>query len=125
MTSATANSLALLAMPRGTFLLALLSSAWVLAQTVENLDPSVTIDDLQKQEILSSTEEDWRKPDVVEGEEEWRQPEEKPEAVQRSRMQFGYESIYDEARIRRDDPVSTNSPDLEKYRPSTMFKVTF
>ena len=40
-------------------------------------------------------------------------------------MQFGYESIYDEARIRRDDPVLTNSPDLEKYRPSTMFKVTF
>jgi hypothetical protein len=124
MTSATANSFASLAMPRGTFLLALLSSAWVLAQTAENLDPSVTIDDLQKQEILSSTEEDWRKPDVVE-EEEWRQPEEKPEAVQRSRMQFGYESIYDEARIRRDDPVLTNSPDLEKYRPSTMFKVTF
>ena len=125
MTSATANSFALLAMPRGTFLLALLSSAWVLAQTAENLDLSVTIDDLQKQEILSSTEEDWRKPDVVEEEEEWRRPEEKPEAVQRSRMQFGYESIYDEARIRRDDPVSTNSPDLEKYRPSTMFKVTF
>jgi hypothetical protein len=124
MTSATANSFASPAMPRGTLLLALLSSAWVLAQTAENLDPLVTIDDLQKQEILSSSEDDWRKPEVVE-EEEWRQPEEKPEAVQRSRMQFGYESIYDEARIRRDDPVSTNSPDLEKYRPSTMFKVTF
>lgn len=124
MTFATTNSFVSLAMPRGTFLLALLSSAWVLAQTADNLDMSITIDELQKQEILSSTEDDWRKPEVVE-EEEWRQPEENREPVQRSRMQFGYESIYDEARIRRDDPVSTYSPDLEKYKPSTMFKVTF
>ncbi|MFW2405166.1 MAG: hypothetical protein ACN4GT_10395 [Gammaproteobacteria bacterium] len=124
MIAATANYFPDHAMPRGMLLLALLSSAWVFAQTAENLELSVTIDELQKQEILSSTEDDWRKPEVVE-QEEWRQPAEKPEPVQRSRMQFGYESIYDEARIRRDDPVSTDSPDLEKYKPSTMFKVTF
>ncbi|MBT8443520.1 MAG: hypothetical protein HKN81_03410 [Gammaproteobacteria bacterium] len=124
MSSATAIFPAVPAMPRGLLLLALLSSAWVFAQTAKNLDPSATIDELQKQEILSSTEDDWRRPEVVE-EDEWRQPDEKIKPVQRSRMQFGYESIYDEARIRRDDPVSTYSPDLEKYKPSTMFKVTF
>ena len=110
--------------PRALLLLALLSSAWAFAQTEDNLDLSVTIDELQKQEIYSSAG-DWRKPEVAEEKEEWRKPREKPQPVVRSRMQFGYESIYDDARIREDDPISTSSPDLEKYKPSTMFKVTF
>lgn len=123
MTSATFNPSTDVMPPRTPLLLMLLLSAWAFAQAAENLDPSITIDDLQKQEILSSTGE-WRKPEVEE-KDEWRDTRERPEPVQRSRMQFGYESIYDDARIRRDDPVSTYSPDLEKYKPSTMFKVTF
>lgn len=123
MTSAALNSATAVTVPRAPLLIAVLSSAWAFAQTAENLDLSITIDDLQKQEILSSSG-DWRKPEVVE-EEEWRDTRAKPDPVQRSRMQFGYESIYDDARIRRDDPISTTSPDLEKYKPSTMFKVTF
>ena len=123
MTSAAFNPSIDVMSSRMPLLLMLLLSAWAFAQTAENLDPSITIDDLQKQEILSSAG-DWRKPEVEE-EEGWRDTRERPDPAQRSRMQFGYESIYDDARIRRDDPVSTYSPDLEKYKPSTMFKVTF
>ena len=124
MTSVATSPQAIELSPRAALLLALLLSAWAFAQNEDNLDLSITIDELQKQEIYSSAG-DWRKPEVVEEDEEWRKPREKPEPVQRSRMQFGYESIYDDARIRQDDPISTASPDLEKYKPSTMFKVTF
>ena len=124
MTSVATSPQAIDLSPRAALLLALLLSAWAFAQNGDDLDLSITIDELQKQEIYSSAG-DWRKPEVVEEDEEWRKPREKPEPVQRSRMQFGYESIYDDARIRQDDPISTSSPDLEKYKPSTMFKVTF
>ena len=123
MISAAVNPVTAITVPRTPLLIAVLLSAWAFAQAADNLDPSITIDDLQKQEILSSAG-DWRKPEVVE-EEEWRDTREKPKPAERSRMQFGYESIYDDARIRQDDPISTTSPDLEKYKPSTMFKVTF
>lgn len=100
----------------------LMFSAVVLAQTVEHSDLDVTIDELQKEEIYA-TAGDWRKPEVDAEEEAWRKPE--PQVAEKSRMQFGYDSIYDEARQREQTTATTLDFEIEKYKPSSAFKVKF
>ena len=101
--------------------LVLVASAVVLAQTTDRSDVSISIDDPQKQEILESAG-DWRKAET-ETEDEWRKPE--PKAVERSRIEVGYESIYDDPQIRRDQTTTTLDLETEDYKPSSAFKLKF
>jgi len=101
----------------------LLMSAVALAQTVEKSDSSVTVDELQKQEIYT-TAGDWRKAEAKEEEEAaWRKPE--APIAPKSRIEYGYESIYDEARIREEQPRTTLDLEIERYKPDSAFKVKF
>lgn len=101
----------------------LLMSAVALAQTVEQSDFSVTVEELQKQEIYA-TAGDWRKAEAKEEEEAaWRKPE--PQVAPKSRIEYGYESIYDEARIREEQPRTTLDLEIERYKPDSAFKVKF
>lgn len=84
---------------------------------------SVSIDDLQRQEILESAG-DWRTADTdTDPEEEWRKP--KPQPVERSRIEVGYESIYDDPQIRRDQTTTTLDLEIEDYKPNSAFKLKF
>lgn len=107
---------------RNAGLLALLASTIVIAQTADQYDLSITIDDLQRQEIFDSAG-DWRKVEVV-VEETWRQPP-PPKVVQKSRIDVGYDSIYDDARLRRDQTETILDLELEKYKPSSAIQVKF
>ncbi len=107
---------------RLTALFVLAVSTLVLAQTADQLDLSITIDELQKQEIFA-TAGDWRKPDVEEEEQAWREPQ--PQVVQRSRIEYGYDSLYDEARQRQEQPATTLDLEIEKYKPNSAFRVKF
>ncbi|MGI9341876.1 MAG: hypothetical protein ACR2QV_03450 [Gammaproteobacteria bacterium] len=105
--------------------LVLLVSAVVLAQTADQADVSIMLDDLQKQEILESAG-DWRTAKTeTEIDDEWRQPKPKPQPVERSRIKVGYESIYDDPQIRRDQTTTTLDLELEKRKPSSAFKIKF
>lgn len=103
-------------------LLALLVSTVVLAQTAAQSDLDLTIDELQKQEIYA-TSGDWRKPETDVPEEAWRRP--KPQVAQKSRIDIGYDSIYDDARIQREETRTTLDLEIERYKPSSAFKVKF
>jgi len=122
MTAAAIHSMDLFGDRRLAGILALLVSTVVLAQTAEHSDLNVTIDDLQKQEIYA-TAGDWRKPEADVEEEAWREP--KPQVAQKSRIDIGYDSIYDDARMQREETRTTLDFEIEKYKPSSAFKVKF
>ena len=101
----------------------LLVSVFVFAQTVEQNDLSVTIDERQKEEIYADAG-DWRGPDMELEEDVWRKTE-RVEVAPKTRMQFGYDSVYDDARMRRDEPRTTLDLEIEKYKPDSAFKIRF
>ncbi len=121
MTHVAIHSIGIVGERRLAGLFGLLASALVLAQTADRLDPSMTIDELQKQEIFD-TAGDWRKAEAEE-EAAWREPE--PAVTQRSRIEYGYDSLYDEARQRREQPATTLDLEIEKYKPNSAFRVKF
>jgi len=122
MTAVEINSVDLVGDRRLAGLLVLLVSTVVLAQTAEHADLNVTIDELQKQEIYA-TAGDWRKLETEVEEEAWRKP--KPQVAQKSRIDIGYDSIYDDARIQREETRTTLDLEIERYKPSSAFKVKF
>lgn len=124
MTAIAVNAAEAVSVQRLTAPLLLFASAFVIAQTADHLDLSVTIDDLQKQEIYASGE-DWRKPELSAEEEEWRQPDEPVDVAPKSRITFGYESFYDDPQMRRDQTTTTHDLEIEKYRPSSAFQIKF
>ncbi len=113
---------------RAVGLFALLLSAIVLAQTANDVDQSMTIDEVQIEEIFDNAD-DWREPEVdakVDLDlEAWRDTEPEPQMAPKTRMQFGLKSVYDDPRIRRDQAPTTLDLDLEKDKPSSAFQFKF
>lgn len=121
MAAAAIRPVATIGERRLTGLFALLASTLVLAQAVDQFDMSITIDELQKREIFDAAG-DWRKTEAEE-EQAWREPE--PEITQRSRIEYGYDSLYDEARQRKEQPATTLDLEIENYKPNAAFRVKF
>jgi hypothetical protein len=96
----------------------MLFSLIVLAENATQLDLSPAYDDLQTNEIYSSTS-GWRKPPTYEN--EWR-PEKQE---QESRIQFGYDSVYEEMGARGNDYSLDTDYGPADHPPSTQFRIDF
>lgn len=96
----------------------LLTSAIVLAQSVDRLEISPVYDDLPIDEIYESAGS-WRKPPMYES--EWRAPRKEKEG----RIKFGYDSAYEQLRARQDGQFSTNQFESNNPTPSTQFRLNF
>lgn len=107
---------------RGLAAMLVIASCVVLAQSADHLDPTTALDERQKREIYESAG-DWRAAEAA-VEDEWRQAA-KPEPAPKSRITFGYESLYDDPQIRRDQTTTTLDLEIEKYRPSSAFQIKF
>lgn len=104
----------------------LLLSALALAQTANNVDQSMTIDEVQIEEIYDNAD-DWRETETVAeiDLDAWRDTEPAPRVAPKSRMQFGLQSVYDDPRIRRDQAPTTLDLDFDNEKPSSAFQFKF
>jgi hypothetical protein len=113
-------------------LFGLLLSALALAQTANDVDQSMMIDEVQIEEIYDNAD-DWRETEteteaVAEIDlDAWRDTEPEPElqVAPKSRMQFGLQSVYDDPRIRRDQAPTTLDLDFDNEKPSSAFQFKF
>ncbi len=109
-------------------LFGLLLSALALAQTANNVDQSMTIDEVQIEEIYDNAD-DWRETETEAVAEidldAWRDTEPAPRVAPKSRMQFGLQSVYDDPRIRRDQAPTTLDLDFDNEKPSSAFQFKF
>jgi hypothetical protein len=109
---------------RAVVLSCLLLSAFALAQTANETDMTITVDERQKAEVYADNDA-WRRPEKELDLEAWRDAPPPPvEPARKGRMQFGYESVYDDPRIRRDQTKSTLDLELEQ-KPSSVFQFKF
>jgi hypothetical protein len=90
----------------------------VLAENTARLEISPAYDDRLTNEIYDDTS-GWRKPPAYES--EWRQ--EKPK--QESRIQFGYDSAYEDLRSRNNDSSSDTDFGLADRLQNTQFRIGF
>jgi len=106
----------------------LLLSALALAQTANNVDQSMTVDEVQIEEIYDNAD-DWRETGtevVAEIDlDAWRDTEPEPRVAPKTRMQFGLQSVYDDPRMRRDQAPTSLDLDLERDKPSSAFQFKF
>lgn len=96
----------------------LLISFIVLAKDDSRLELAPAYSEILSDDIYESAE-GWRKPPMFEN--EWRAPKPK----EKSRIKFGYDSVYEEMRSREDARSSNNSFDLRDPKPNTLFRFEF
>jgi hypothetical protein len=96
----------------------LLASAIVIAQEGARLQISPDEGSLLTDEIYEQAE-GWRKPPMIE--DPWRAPAEEP----RSRIHFGYDSAYEEQRMRNAGFEETRPSNLREPTPNTLFRLEF
>jgi hypothetical protein len=97
----------------------MLFSLVVLAENAARLDISPAYDDERQSDAIYSSATRWRKP--PEFEREWR-PEEQG---QKSRIQFGYDSVYEEMRARDNDYSLDTGSGLDDRPQNAQFKIGF
>jgi hypothetical protein len=89
-----------------------------LANDGERLRISPVYDDVQKDEIYGGAAQ-WRKPPMYES--EWRAPR-KPK---QGRIEFGYDSAYEQMRAREEELFSRSAFELHEPKPSSQFRIKF
>ena len=111
--------------PAGTMLnrrvlsiMVLLASAMVIAQEEPRLQIG-TSDGLLLSDEMYEQAEGWRAPPMIE--EPWRAPEREP----RARINFGYDSAYEDARLRDYGLNKTRRSNLREPEPNTLFRLEF
>ncbi len=100
------------------FFAVLLASAIVIAQEEPRLQIG-TSDGMLLSDELYEQAEGWRAPPMIE--EPWRAPEPEP----RARINFGYDSAYEDARIRDYGFNQTRRSNLREPAPNTLFRLEF
>lgn len=96
----------------------LLASAIVIAREAPRLQISPDEGALLSDEIYEQAG-DWRAPPMFES--EWRAPKPEP----RTRIRFGYDSAYEEHRMRDHAVGQDRRPSLRDPQPSTLFRLEF
>jgi hypothetical protein len=91
----------------------------VLAGNAERLDISPDYDEERHSEEIYNSASGWRTPPEIER--EWR-PEEQE---RKSRIQFGYDSVYEEMRARDKDFSLDTGSGLDDRPRNTQFKIGF
>lgn len=96
----------------------MLFSIVVLAENATRLEISPSYDDRLTDEVYSSAN-GWRKPPEYES--EWRPEKHK----QQSRIQFGYDSVYDEMRARGNTDWPDNGLGVVDHPQNTQLRISF
>jgi hypothetical protein len=97
----------------------MLFSLVVLAENDARLEISPAYDDDRVTDEIYSSTSGWRRPPEYES--EWR-PEKQQ---QESRIQFGYDSVYEEMRARDNDYSQNTGFGLKDRQQNTQFKIGF
>lgn len=96
----------------------LLISVIVMAEGDARLELSSPYGEFLSDDIYERAE-DWRKPPMFES--EWRAPK----AKEKSRIKFGYDSVYEDLRAREDARSSNKQFDLREPKPNALFRFDF
>lgn len=96
----------------------LLISFLVQAEDEARLELSPTYREMLTDDIYENSD-DWRKPPMFES--EWRVPK----TQENSRIKYGYDSAYEELRLRNDTYTADPGIELREPKPNTLFRFNF